>query len=119
MTCTMRLMVWAACALALGFCVGYFSSSQFCSVSIEKRAQKEVALNQVLREIMAKRSCLLHSYLDASFLNLPHIQAVENQLPQVHAKLAHIFKIYYDAKSATQIATLYDEQTAIIAALVK
>ncbi len=112
-----KLILWAACATLLGLCSGYLFSSRFCTVSINRRVQKELALNQTMRELMAYDAALANLYIHTTLFNLPDATAVENQLHENHKKIAHIFSIYYDTQAAQQIEATLKEQTQLINAL--
>jgi len=108
------LWLWSMIAVGLGFCGGYLFSSKFCKVSIVKRVNHEIALNQNLRKLLAQHAFWIHQDISSTFFKTPDQPAIEKQLIKNQEGLANFLGTYYSKSAATEFAALLNQNTLLI-----
>lgn len=112
--------LWLVVTLIAGISLGYVFNTQFCRMTIEKRVDKEIGLNQNLRAYWVDLTWWLHTY----FIFLPTKSAPVSMLPQIHATIESIAELlgkFYgngarealDAYAKAQVVQLVDLQDAV------
>lgn len=118
MTCNNKFILWVLVALGLGSAGGYLYSSRFCNISINRRAEKKIALNQTLRELLAQHAFWIHNYIRATFFNSSDQQAVANRLIKNEEEIAHVLAAYYGKDTGAEFSSLLEQNTKLIGSLV-
>lgn len=91
-----KLIAGSIVFLVIGGACGYLFSAKFCRITVVQRAEKTIALNQLLRKTLSEHSFWIRNYLHASFFNSPDKQAIETRLEKNVKDLVTIFSTYYN-----------------------
>lgn len=113
-----KFIFWALIALLSGFSGGYLFSTKFCTVSINTRVEKKLALNQTLRDVLAKHLFFTHHYIKSLYFDLPDKEALIHQLENNRHELTSIIDAYYSKTSSQTLDSLLAQKDSLLCLLI-
>ncbi len=112
-----KLILFSSIAAGLGFAAGYLFSSKFCKVTISKRVDKEIALNQALRTAFSQNAIFNHNAARAKLFNTPDQKDLQNLVTQNQEEINTLLAAYYGTNSVAPIYELFTQRNNLIQTL--
>lgn len=112
-----QLLLCSLIAAGLGFAGGYLFSSTFCKVTIAKRVDKEIALNQALRTAFMQNAIFNHNAARAKLFDTPDQKDLQNLVTQNQEEINTLLAAYYGNSSIAPIQELLTQRNDLIQTL--
>lgn len=112
-----KLVLFSLIAAGLGIAGGYLFSSKFCKVTINKRVDKEIALNQALRTLFIQNTIFNHNAARAKLFHTPDQKELQNLVMQNQEEINTLLAAYYGNNSMAPIHELLTQRNDLIQTL--